>query len=95
MIQSSKHGAAQMPSVNTSLLQYKKDTLTLVGLMSEMPFNGFPKSVLVRSHHTGNLVEFVYDERLAERNEWWDGEEAHYKSNEPRANAQYLVLVNN
>lgn len=84
-----------MPTVSTRLMSFRKEERRLVALCSEMPFNGFPTTVHVRSHHTGNLVEFRYDERLAERCEWWDGEEAHYLCMEPRANVDYLVLVNN
>jgi hypothetical protein len=82
---------------NTSRMTYHKERRVLVAEASELGIRPgpFPKEVLVQSHHRpGNVVRFVYDEDLAMRNEFWDGMEAHYKSTEPRTNAEYLVIIN-
>lgn len=78
----------------TATLNYDKATKTLLGELSDLRLSGFPKRLVVTSHHTGNKATFMYDEEAAMRAEFWDGMEAHYRCMEPRANAEYLILIN-
>ena len=75
--------------IGTSALDWNKKSKTFV-----LPrFSGsFPDYVNVVSHKTGKSVLFMRDSDLAERNEWWDGEEYHYMSVNPDFSDIKVVL---
>ncbi len=80
----------------TKQFTYAKERRTLIADASDLGIGvgrTFPKTLLVKSHYTGRLVEWVYDQRAAERAEWWDGMEAHYLPVES-VNAEHLIIIN-
>lgn len=87
-----------MHSITTRTDRFTWDakSKTLVGEASTLGFRpglGFPARLAVTSEHTGRTVEFVYDERTAERHEWWDGERAEYIP-VAHCNCERLIIIN-
>lgn len=80
--------------INTNKLSFDSRRGVLVGELSELALRGFPKEMLVVSHHTGRTVRFVVDCAAAERHEHWDGEECHYLPMERGIKVKRLVLIN-
>ncbi len=82
--------------ISTAALSFNKERRTLLGEASELGIRtgaAFPLEVMVRSAHTGRVIRFAYDHAAAERNEWWDGEQAEYIPVE-HCNVERLVIIN-
>lgn len=85
-----------VPVFQVSQFSYDKDSKVLLAEASELGIRPgpFPRELDIYSPHTRRTLRWVFDERKAERCEFWDGEEAHYLTHEPRCNAESLVIVN-
>jgi hypothetical protein len=58
---------------------YNKNSRLLTASLRDLGMRTLPQEVEIRSHLTGHIVKFVYDNEAAERHEFWDGEMAEYK----------------
>jgi len=58
---------------------FNKTSGLLSASLSDLGMRKLPQEVEIRSHLTGHVVRFVYDNEAAMRAEFWDGEMAEYK----------------
>lgn len=76
--------------LNSKDLIYKKDAKCFI----LRDFRGtFPKEVYVKSHKTGKVEKFSFNERDAIQCEFWDGEESHYSAWIKDAGEVALILT--
>lgn len=67
----------------TTQFQFNKQTRTLLGYSRDLKLiEKFPKRLEVRSAHTGKVAVFEVDVEEAVNNDFWDGEQCVYRSND-------------
>lgn len=82
--------------LTTATMQWRSASRTLIADNSKLPpkfRSKLPSTVQVKSHKTGRVVSFRLDQKKMIENEFYDGLETHYVTDEPVA-AKYLVVLN-
>jgi hypothetical protein len=82
--------------VDLSCFKYDKARKMLIASTAQvgLPMGRFPEFLEVRSHHTGRVVKWIFDNHAAMQAEFWDGEEAHYFTHEDLKTVETLVIHN-
>jgi hypothetical protein len=83
--------AAAIPTVELSVCNYNKERRVL-GLTSDN-VNGFPRQLMVKSHHSGKEIRFVVigpEDKLFDQ-DMWDGEQQIYRPTS-NCNVEYMVI---
>ena len=83
-----------MSVLSTANFTYHIARGELSASIQSVGLTSFPVTVEVESVRTGRRVVYFFDTETAERCDWWDGEEAHYKvgANDADIKATRLVL---
>lgn len=69
--------------LSTAQFQFNKKNRTLLGYSRDLKLETrFPEKLHVRSTHTGKVATFEVDVEEAIKNEFWDGEQCVYRSND-------------
>lgn len=74
---------------------FNKQSRLLSASTSDLRLKTFPTEIKVRSHHTGIVMTFEYDNIAAIRHEFWDGEMAEYVPKGDASKVAKLVLIKN
>ena len=80
-----------MTAINLSVFQFNKSNKSLYAA-SEVFAGQFPRTIDIKSGHTGRVVRFTQNTLKAEQNEFWDGEMMEYIPTVPLNNVERLIV---